>query len=185
MSQSASYSIESLFRGLKGLLGSLPTEDEKSELLRDLKETQDFLEELRLLVDAIPTMESSQELSAGLSRLDTLAGLAHQDAGLRKLLGLRGPASSKRSKSVAPEEIKGRVLQLGATIDQSETTEIANLLECESLAVLKEMANHYRIRTRSKERKQDLVTRISTHIENQQGYQLLRGSDAQPIEQPS
>ena len=52
--------MESLFKGLKSLLNSLPTEEEKSELLRNLGKAQDFLKELQLLVEAIPTMESSR-----------------------------------------------------------------------------------------------------------------------------
>ena len=65
--KSQSYPLESLLKGLRGLLDSLPTDDEKRELLQTLLEAQEFLEELRLLVEALPTMESSQELAMGLS----------------------------------------------------------------------------------------------------------------------
>lgn len=175
MSKSQSYSVESLFRGLKGLIHSLPSEGEKRELMRELKEAQDFLEELRLLVDAIPTMESSQELAVGLSRLDRLAERAHQDTALRKLLGLRGPAVGKKRKAVTQDDVTARVQQLEAAIAQSETSEITAVLSREPLAVLKELAGHFGIRTLSKERKADLANRINTHIENQRGYKLLRG----------
>ena len=167
--------MESLFRGLKGLLHSLPTEAEKRELLQELKEAQEFLEELRLLVDAIPTMESSQELAVGLSRLDGLAERAHQDAPLRKLLGLRGSAVGKKRKAATPDDVTARVCQLEAAIAKSETSEVTALLSRESLAVLKELAGNFGIRTPSKERKVDLANRINTHIENQRGYKLLRG----------
>ena len=179
MSQVSPYSMESLFRGLKGLLNSLPTEEEKCELLRNLNEAEKFLEELRSLVEAIPTMESSRELSEGLSRLDILTERAHRDAGLRKLLGLRGPTADKKRKTGAPEDANGRVSELEAKISQAETSEISDLLMRESLVVLKEVAGHSGIRTRSKERKQDLAKRITTHIENQRGYTLLRGGDSQ------
>ena len=180
MSQASSYSMESLFRGLKGLLTSLPTDEEKLELLRNLTETQSFLEELRSLVEAIPTMESTRELSEGLSRLDILTERAYRDAGLRKLLGLRGPTANGRRKNGTSEETNGRVSELEAKISQSDTPEIADLLMGESLAVLREVAGHSGIRARSKERKQDLARRITTHIENQRGYSLLRGGDSQP-----
>ena len=183
MSQSQPYSTEALFKGLKGLLRSLPTEEEKRELLRDLKAAQDFLEDLRLLVDAIPTMESSQELSVGLSRLDDLTERAQRDAGLRKLLGLRGPAVVKKKKAVSPEgsDSDGRVSQLEQAITQSETAEITGLLAREPLAVLKELAGRFEVRTTSRERKSDLVNRIATHIENQRGYAILRGGESQPV----
>lgn len=180
MSQASPYSMESLFRGLKGLLNSLPTEEEKCELLRNLNEVENFLEELRSLVEAIPTMESSQELSEGLSRLDILTDRAYRDAGLRKLLGLRGPTDGRKKKNGPPEDASGKASELESKISQSETSEISDLLMRESLAVLKEVASHSGIRTRSKERKQDLARRITTHIENQRGYSLLRGRDSQP-----
>ncbi len=178
MSKPQSYSIDSLFRGLKGLLHSLPTDAEKRELLRDLKEAQDFLEELRLLVDAIPTMESSQELSVGLSRLYALTERAHRDNGLQRLLGLRGPAVG-RKKTVVSADIEGRVSQLAAAIAESEIPELTELIAQEPLAVLKALAGDIGIRTRSKERKTDLASRIITHVENQRGYALLRGNGAE------
>lgn len=180
MRKSSSYSIDSLFRGLKGLLNSLPSEEEKLELLRDLGEAQNFLEELRLLVEAIPTMESSRELSEGLSRLDILTERAYRDSGLRKLLGLRGPRTDRKRKTVASEDSNGRAIELGAMIAQSPTSEVSNLLTGESVAVLKEVAAHFGIRTLSKERKLDLIKRIATYTENQRGYTLLRGSSSQP-----
>ena len=180
MSQASPYSMESLFRGMKGLLNSLPTEEEKCELLRNLNEAENFLEELRLLVEAIPTMESSRELFEGLSRLDILTERAYRDAGLRKLLGLRRPTANGKRKTGTLKNANGRVSELEAKISQYETSEIADLLMGESLAVLRELAGHSGIRTRSKERKQDLARRITTHIENQRGYNLLRGGDSQP-----
>ena len=180
MSQASPYSMESLFRGLKSLLNSLPTEEEKLELLQNLHEAQNFLEELRLLVEAIPTMESSQKLSEGLSRLDILVDRAYRDAGLRKLLGLRGVAAGEKRKPVASEDTSKRVSELEAIITESETSQIADLLAQESLSVLKELAVRFGIRTLSKERKRELVKRIAIHAENQRGYTLLRSSDSQP-----
>ena len=172
--------MEALFKGLKGLLNSLPTEEEKLEFLRNLNEAENSLEELRSLVEAIPTMESSRELSAGLSRLDILTERAYRDAGLRKLLGLRGPKSDRNRKSVALGNTNGRVSELEGLIAQSETSKIPDLLRRESLAVLKGVAGHLGIRTLSKERKLDLVKRITTRVENQRGYALLRGGESQP-----
>ena len=158
---------------MKGLLNSLPTEEEKRERLRDLMEAQHFLNELRALVEAIPTMESSGELAVGLSRLDALAARAKQDVGLRRLLGLRGSSAGRSRKTAA--DASGRASELEATIAQSGPSDIAGLLSREPLAVLKELAGGLGIRSPSKERKPDLVRRIATHVENQRGYALLRG----------
>ena len=181
MTKSPSYSTETLFRGLKALLLSLPTEEEKRELLRNLKEAESFLEELRLLVESIPTMESSRELSVGLSRLNILTERAYSDAGLRKLLGLRGPTSGRSSRTVAREDVNGRVGELQEQIRKSESSEIVDLLAGEPLAVLKEVATAYGIRAPSKERKMDLAGRIATYVTNQRGYALLRGDRTRPI----
>ena len=172
--------MESLFRGLKGLLNSLPTEEEKLELLRNLSEAQNFLEELQLLVEAIPTMESSRELTEGLSRLDILTERAYRDAALRKILGLRNTTADRKRKTVSAEDTTGRISELEAMIAESESSQIMDLLAREPLAVLKEVADHFGIRTLSKERKLDLVKRIATYTENQRGYSLLRGDDSTP-----
>lgn len=177
MSKSQSYPVDALFRGLRGLLGSLPTDAEKRELLQTLQEAQEFLEDLRLLVDAIPTMESSQDLSMGLSRLDSLMAQAQRDAPLRKLMGLRGHANDKKTRPVSSEDISEKVGLLADTVSQTESHAVAALLERESAAVLKALADHFGIRTRSRERKMDLAGRISTYVENQRGYALLRGAD--------
>ena len=183
--KSQSYSVESLFRGLRGLLGSLPTEVEKRELLRTLEEAQEFLEDLRVLVEAIPTMESSQELTVGLSRLDSLTERAHRDAPLRRLLGMRGgKGGTEKSVSAHDGDIQEQVSRLADQISQSETHEIRAFLEQESVAALKELAGRFGMRSSSKERKANLVGRIVNHVENQRGYALLRGGKELEAEQP-
>ena len=176
------YSTEALFKGLKALLNSLPSEEEKTELIRTLNEAQSFLDEVRLLVEAVPTMESSRELSEGLSRLDILVERANRDTGLRKLLGLRGSTASGARRVPGPDDSDSRALNLKQELTQLDTSEVKTFLEQlrEPLSVLTKLANLLGMRTRSKERKADLIQRMATHIENQRGYRLLRtgGVDA-------
>ena len=176
------YSTEALFKGLKALLNSLPSEDEKKELIQTLNEVQSFLDEIRRLVEAVPTMESSRELSEGLSRLDILVERANRDTGLRKLLGLRGSTASGARRVPGPDDSDSRALNLKQELTQLDTSEVKTFLEQlrEPLSVLTKLANLLGIRTRSKERKADLIQRMATHIENQRGYRLLRtgGVDA-------
>ena len=176
--KSQAYPLETLLKGLRGLLDSLPTEDEKRELLRTLQEGQQFLEDMRLLVEAVPTMESSQELAVGLSRLNSLSDRAQQDPQLRRFLGIRNRTGGAKRASVARNgDVQEQVKHLVAVVSESETQEVPTLLERESIAVLKDLAGHFGIRTRSKERKMELVGRIATHVENQRGYALLRGAE--------
>lgn len=164
-------------KGLRGLLDALPTDDEKRELLRTLQDAQEFLDDMRLLVEAVPTMESSQELAVGLSRLNSLSGRAQQHAHLRRLLGIRGRTDgAKESIAARNGDIQEQVSRLAGVVLESETQEVTALLERESVTTLKGLAGHFGIRTRSKERKMDLVGRIATHVENQRGYELLRGT---------
>lgn len=174
------YPTDSLFKGIKALLTSLPSEEEKNELLHTLSETQTFLDELRSLVETVPTMESSQELSEGLSRLDILAERAYTDAGIRRLLGLRNPTKPKIKRSLALVDTKSQAMRLKQQLSESRNSDIVGLLERsrEPLPVLAELAALLGIRTRSRERKSDLINRIATHIENQRGYRLLRGEES-------
>ena len=89
MPHTSKYSTDALFKGLKTLLTSLPSEEEKGELIQALRETRSFLEELEQLVEAFPTIESSRGLSEGLARLDVLAGLSDRDTRLKRLMGFQ------------------------------------------------------------------------------------------------
>ncbi len=178
--QAAHYRTDSLFKGLRALLSSLPSEEEKGELIRTLSAAQSFLEEFRLLVEAVPTMESSRELTEGLSRLDILVERADKDAGMRRLLGLRGATGADGKKTVNREGVEAQARQLKLQLIQRDTSDVlASLNQSrQSLAILTKLAALLGMRTRSKERKSELIKRIATHIENQRGYRLLRGEDS-------
>ena len=174
--RTSQYPTDAMFKGLKTLLTSLPSEEEKRELIQTLREAQSFLEELRQLVETVPTTESSRELSEGLSRLNILAERAYSDAGLRRLLGLRRSVASNTKRGVSPEDAESRARKLEQKLIDLETSDVADLLKRsgEPLSVLTKLATLLGMRTRSKERKADLIKRITTHIENQRGYSLLR-----------
>ena len=174
------YQTDALLKGLKALLTSLPTEEEKRELLHVLSEARSFIEEMQLLVEAFPTVESSRDLSEGLSRLNLLTQRAHNDKGLRKLLGLKGVAQSSKSKIAAAsdsDEVRSRARKLEQQLYHRDGSDFAKLLEQsgEPLSVLTELAASLGMRTISRERKASLIKRIATHVENQRGYSLLRG----------
>ena len=170
-------------KGMRALLTSLPSEEEKSELIRTLNEAQSFLEDFRLLVESIPTMESSQELAEGLSRLDILAERAQRDAGLRRLMGLRDTSRPSAKKPASSMEAKERAQRLEQELAHLEAPDIVTALERskEPLSVLTELAALLGIKTRSKERKPELIRRIATHISNWRGYRMLRGEDPDSI----
>ena len=178
------YPTEALFKGLKTFLTSLPSEEEKKELIRTLNEAQDFLDEIRLLIEAVPTMESSREISEGLSRLDILVDRANKDTGLRKLLGLRGSSTSVARKALSPADSDSRALSLRQELNRLDTSDVKAFLEQlrEPLSVLTRLASLLGMSTRSKERKSDLIQRIAIHIENQRGYDLLRTGGADEVE---
>ena len=179
MALTSNYPTESLFRGLKTLLKSLPTEEEKIEIIQTLRETRKFLDELQHLIEAFPTIESSRSLSQGLSRLDILADRAVRDAPLRRLMGLKGSQGSKVPNVRGAEDAKSRAQQLEQRLSKSRNSDVAGLIaqSREPVSVLTELAGSLGLRTRTKERKADLTERIATHIRNQQGYRLLRGGE--------
>ena len=178
--------MDALLKGIKTLLVSLPSEEEKRELTQTLNEAQSFLNELSSLVQAIPTMESSRELSDGLSRLDVLVERAPREDGLRKLLGLKGSMPHGPRRPTTPEGVQARASRLQQELAQMETPDVvASLAQSrEPLAVLAELANLLGMRTRSKERKPDLAKRIAVQITNQRGYDLLGGKTPAPPANP-
>ena len=170
-------------KGMRALLTSLPSEEEKSELIRTLNEAQSFLEDFRLLVESIPTMESSQELAEGLSRLDILVERSQRDAGLRRLMGLRDTSKPTAKKPASSGEARERARALEQDLARLEAPDIVAALERskEPLSVLTELAALLGIKTRSKERKPELIRRIATHISNWRGYRLLGGEKPDSI----
>lgn len=178
MERSTSYSVETLFKGLKNLLASLPSEEEKLELIHSLTEARNFLDNLTNLIEAFPTIESSQELSQGMTRLDILVDRANNHAPLRKLMGLKGPQKQRRKTVDGNQDAVSRALSLEARLGQVDSSDVVSVLEQsgEPVSVLIEVARHLGLRTRKKERKADLIDRIETHITNQRGYDILRGS---------
>ena len=176
----APYVTETLFRGLKGLLLSLPSEEEKAELISALMEAQKLIEELRAIAEATPTVESSAELSAGLSRLSLLADRANGDPKMRRLLGLRSPAAPKPARFPASEDVEARAKALEEELNVMATDDVVDSLERsnEPVAVLAALACRLGMRVGSKGRKSQLAKRIATYIANQRSYDLLRNRTA-------
>ena len=161
------------------MLASLPSDEEKKELIRTLDETRKFLEEFQLLIESIPTMESSQQLAQGLSRLDILAERARKDGGLRKLMGFREVSSRTVKRPKDSVAVEARAQALEQELSRVEAEDVLSTLERsrEPLSVLTQLANRLGIRTRSKEQKAELTRKIATHISNWRGYRILRGED--------
>ena len=164
--------LSTFLRGLRGFVRSLPSEEERAEILRTLRSTRDFLDEVESLVLSIPTLETSEEMSGAISRLDLLASQA-RDNGLYKVLGIPKPRSTMK----AANHSEVRVRSLGESVRTLEKSEIGRSLERsgESVSVLKAFASSLGLRVRSSERRAELIQRIATHIENERNYRLLRG----------
>lgn len=164
-------------RGLKGFVRSLPSEEERDEVLRTLRGTRDLLDEVQRLLQDLPTLESSQELSHAMTRLEVIAAEARSNPGVSRMLRLRksGTAGGKRPKE--DSDPAARVRSLWESVRTLEKSEIARSLERsgEPVRVLKAFAGNLGLRVRSSERRADLIQRIATHIENERNYRLLRG----------
>ena len=171
-------------KGLRTLLASLPSEEEKAQLIQTLHETKDFLEELRLLLEAFPTTDSSQGLEQSISRLDILADRAARNAPLRRLMGLKAPQKPKSRNGAKGEGVSSRAAQLEKALAAAESSDVVALLERsgEPVAVLMEVGASLGLRMRSKGRKVELIQRIAAHIINQRGSRALRGGDLKRAE---
>ena len=106
----APYVTETFFRGLKGLLLSLPSEEEKAELIGTLMEAQKLLEELRDTEARAAALE--EELQA-MATDDVVASLERSNesvavlAALARRLGMR--VGSKGRKSDLAKRIATRI----------------------------------------------------------------------------
>ena len=114
MTHTSQYPTDALFKGLKTLLTSLPSEEEKGELIQTLRDTRSFLEELEQVVEAFPTIESSRGLSEGLARLDVLAGLSDRDTRLKRLMGFQVCQVGKAKSRNGSGEVVARAERLGS-----------------------------------------------------------------------
>ena len=177
MTRTSQYPTDALFKGIKTLLTSLPSEEEKGELIQTLRDTRNFLEELEQLVEAFPTIESSRGLSEGLARLDVLAGLSDRDTRLKRLMGFQVSQVDKAKSVNGSGDVGNRVKRLKESLKDSGNDGLVRVMETsgETISVLTELAASMGLRTRSKERKTDLIKRIATHLTNQRGYRMLRG----------
>lgn len=178
--------MSAFLRGLKGFVRSLPSEEERGELLRTLRSTRDFLDEIQRLVQEIPTLESSQELSHAMTRLDVLAAEARNNPGLSKVLGMPKTGAGRAKRQNGESEIADQAQRLGASVESMEKSEIERSLERsgESVAVLKSLAGRLGLRVRSTERRGELIQRIASHIENERSYRLLRGDAPESVSRP-
>ena len=187
MAHISQYPTDALFKGLKNLLSSLPSEEEKAELILTLQEAKCFIEEIEQLVEAFPTVESSRGLSEGLARLDLLAGLSYKETRLKRLMGFQASSPSRVKQNNGSGEIVARVEELKELLATAKTDNLLEVIESskEPVSVLTALAASLGLRTRSKERKSDLIQRIVTHIVNQRGHRMLRegdiGSEAESV----
>lgn len=176
--------IDSLMKGLRTLLASLPSQEEKALLIQTLRETRDFLEELRLLLEAFPTTDSSQGLEQSISRLDILADRAAKHTPLRRLMGLKNSQRAKSKNGATRESISSRAAKLEKVLADTESADVAAVIEQSSapLSVLMELGASLGLRIRSKERKAELVQRITTRIVSGRGYDALGGDGLERAE---
>ena len=182
MARTSLYPTGALFKGLKTLLTCLPSEEEKGELLQTLRDAKNFIAEVEQLVESFPTIESSQELSEGLARLNLLAGLSDQETRLKRLMGFQALPGKKSKSPNGSDSIPFRVQMLRDKLKDSGNDNLVKVIETsgEPSSVLAELALSLGLRTSSKERKSDLTKRIATHIVNQRGYRMLRGESPDP-----
>ena len=177
MKRTATNPTDSLLKGLKGLLNSLPSEEEKKALIETLNDARSFLDEVQLLVEAFPTIESSRDLNESLSRLDILAYKANNNDRLRKLMGLKSSGASNPKRFNGSGNAEEKANDLWEQLQASPNTNPLKLMEESgaTVSVLMTLAAILGLRTRKKERKPELMNRIATHITNSRGYKILRG----------
>lgn len=169
--------ITSFLRGIRAFVRSLPSDEEKEELLRTLRSARLFLDEVQSLVESLPTVETSRDLSHAMSRLDGLAARSRTSPGLARVLGMPKAPGTRVNGPQSEAAVRGRAERLEDEIRDLRRAEIVGVLERagDRMVVLRALAAGLGLPVGSGERKGVLIERIASHIENERSYRMLRG----------
>lgn len=178
--------ITSFLRGVRAFVRSLPSDEEKEELLRTLRSARLFLDEVQSLVEGLPTVESSKDLSHAMSRLDGLAARSRTSPGLARVLGMPKTPGTKVGGPHDDADVRARAEGLEGETRDLRRAEIVGVLERagDRMVVLRALAARLGLPVGSGERKGVLIERIASHIENERGYRLLRGEAPESVSRP-
>jgi hypothetical protein len=165
-----------LLRGLQAALESLPSEQEKQQLVASLDQLRAFIDELRESVVSIPTGEGMGDAKAALEKLEHVYVKAASSPWLAATIGI----SPKRKASARPlsDQEKEEGGRLAQRLENLPTEQVeAKLIDEEQYPArqLRAVAQAFGIRSTKGYSRESLAHQIAMKIANARGYRALRG----------
>ena len=152
--------------GLQHLFGSLPSEQQRGEVVEAFDNLIGFLSEVREKFAVLPTREQTVELQPSLAKLEELFRYAE-----------KRPSDESAVNDITPKKPVSRAVAKDSEVDISALAETIKRLPAETIKTqlegkqhsaqtLKSVAIGLGIKVGSKETKASLVSRIVNFIEN-------------------
>lgn len=165
---------------LSQLIHSLPTAEEKRQVLDALNQLTAFLGEVQGAFERLPSAEDADGVKKSLAKLEALQASVDQPSALAVFLKPRRSTTGSRDKPLTePEKEKGAKLLDRFRSLPSES--VALLLEDDSQCSwrdLRAVAFALGIRSSKGFNRDSLVHQISTKVANARGYRALRGGES-------
>ena len=169
--------VTAFLDNVAALASTLPTEDQKAEVERELDTIIGFLTNVREALAKVPTRVEGEGLEQSLKVLRHFVEVAEADPLISKTLGLQGKASRSRMVRGSPRvavDVKAAVDELRSlSPEEVRRTLEGRMAKC-TLMDLREIAAELGVRARSKASRAIMVDHIVKRLENQAGYEYLR-----------
>jgi hypothetical protein len=169
-SRATFFEAEKFAKGLRELVDTLPTEQERNRIASELEVLIQFLTTLKSHLQGVPTQEDTLATRTAIDQLDSLFVRAKTNPFLASAFGIKSKPPRPKSPAITPEDIE-RANSAISKFDRST-------LETMSMRDLQAVAGAVGVRTSSRTTREALVQHVATKITNTRGYRSLRdGTD--------
>lgn len=168
--------VKKFLAGLQNMIDSLPNEDEKQAIQRNITTIIDFLEMVQRNLSLLPSLEKMDKTKESLQKIEELFAKAQREPVLSSIIGLRSRSTRKRAKIEFTEEETARAKTILNELELLPIDEIKSKLEdgTYSLKIIRAIAKVMGIKTVEKLSTKALIHQISVKIANYRGYRQLK-----------
>lgn len=157
------------------MVDSLPTEENKANMLREIDLFIKYLNEAKERLTSFPSTNEMKVASQIIERLGNFISLAEQNDSLSKALGSTKHSKLMFNKSLSHQRGDLRIItEELKNLSVDELTERLDNNKTFSVPILKQIAAEYGIRLSSRDSRNMIIQRISKKLSNLRGYELLR-----------
>jgi hypothetical protein len=176
-SRATFFEAEKFAKGLRELVDTLPTEQERNRIASELEVLIQFLTTLKSHLQSVPTQQDTLATRAAIDQLESLFVRAKTNPILASAFGIKSKLPRPKSPAITPEEIE-RANSAISKFDSLPIDQLRSSLETMSMRDLQAVAGAVGVRTSSRTTKEALVQHVATKITNTRGYRSLRdGTD--------